>query len=140
MGIPLVLLAIGSLFVGYLSKDMIIGLGTPFWGHSLFILTENVTFLEAEYLPYHIKLIPFIFSHIGIFVAYNTTFFLSSLQPSLSSQTASLSNSSLHVVSSGKPSALDGDLAQLSVEKNLLFFNFHTRKEIIKIYTFFNQK
>jgi hypothetical protein len=44
------------------------------------------------------------------------------------------------VVSSGKPSALDGDLAQLSVEKNLLFFNFHTRKEIIKIYTFFNQK
>jgi NADH-ubiquinone oxidoreductase chain 5 len=30
MSIPLILLAIGSLFVGYITKDMIIGLGTPF--------------------------------------------------------------------------------------------------------------
>jgi NADH-ubiquinone oxidoreductase chain 5 len=30
MGLPLVLLAFGSLFVGYLTKDMIIGLGSPF--------------------------------------------------------------------------------------------------------------
>ena len=30
MGIPLLVLAIGSLFIGYLSKDMIVGLGTTF--------------------------------------------------------------------------------------------------------------
>lgn len=122
MSIPLILLAIGSLFVGYVTKDMIIGLGTPFWGHSIFILTENVTFLEAEYLPYHIKMIPFIFSHLGIFVAYNTTFLLS---PS---------------ANKGKESK--GTLMQsdLSVQKNISFFIFHTKPFIIKIYTFFNQK
>jgi NADH-ubiquinone oxidoreductase chain 5 len=30
ISIPLVVLAIGSLFVGYLSKDMIVGLGSAF--------------------------------------------------------------------------------------------------------------
>lgn len=73
MSLPLILLAFGSLFIGYLTKDMIIGLGSSFWGNSIFILSENVTFLEAEYLPYHIKLIPFIFSHLGLFFAYHTT-------------------------------------------------------------------
>jgi hypothetical protein len=57
---------------------MIIGFGSSFWGHSIFILTDHVTFLEAEYLPYHIKLIPFIFSHFGLFFAYHTTFFFAS--------------------------------------------------------------
>lgn len=28
-------------------------------------------FVDAEYLPYHIKIIPLIFSHLGIFFAYN---------------------------------------------------------------------
>ncbi len=75
---PLILLAFGSLFIGFLCKDMIIGFGSSFWGHSIFILTDHVTFLEAEYLPYHIKLIPFIFSHFGLFFAYHTTFFFAS--------------------------------------------------------------
>ncbi len=52
MAIPLALLALGSIFIGYLSKDMIIGLGSTFWGHSIFVLPgAHVTFLEAEYLP-----------------------------------------------------------------------------------------
>jgi NADH-ubiquinone oxidoreductase chain 5 len=83
ISIPLILLAFGSLYIGYLTKDMIIGLGSAFWGNSIFILSGNVTFLEAEYLPYHIKMIPFLFSHLGIFFAYHTTFFLSSSSRSL---------------------------------------------------------
>jgi NADH-ubiquinone oxidoreductase chain 5 len=35
MAFPLILLALGSIFVGYLGKDMMIGLGTNFWGNSL---------------------------------------------------------------------------------------------------------
>lgn len=141
MSIPLILLAFGSLFVGYLSKDMIIGLGTPFWGHSLFVLTENVTFLEAEYLPYHIKMIPFIFSHIGILVAYNTTFFLSSnkylLLNTYKDTGADTKDTNILVRSLEKSSIA---WTNLSVQKNILFFKFHTHKNVIKIYTFFNQK
>ena len=32
MAFPLVFLAFGSIFIGYLTKDMIIGVGTQFWG------------------------------------------------------------------------------------------------------------
>ena len=30
LGLPLALLAIGSLFIGYITKDMIVGLGSSF--------------------------------------------------------------------------------------------------------------
>ncbi len=112
--IPLIILAFGSLFIGYLTKDMIIGLGSSFWGQSLFILSENISFIEAEYLPYHIKLIPFIFSHIGILFAYHTTFFLSNLSFFANEQ-------------------------QL-FQKNLVLHGFTMNLKIIKFYTFFNQK
>lgn len=69
--LPLMLLAIASVFVGYVGKDMIIGVGSAFWGNSLSMLSRNVMFVDAEYLPYHIKIIPLIFSHLGIFFAYN---------------------------------------------------------------------
>nr|ADT62147.1 NADH dehydrogenase subunit 5 [Isoetes engelmannii] len=67
MAIPLILLAFGSLFVGYLAKDMI-GLGTNFWANSLFILSQA----ESEFAtPTIIKLIPILFSTLGAFAAYN---------------------------------------------------------------------
>jgi len=74
-GLPLALLAIGSLFVGYLTKDMIVGLGSPFWANSISVFSKNMSYLEAEYLPYHVKAIPLVFSHLGIFIAYHTTSF-----------------------------------------------------------------
>ena len=86
MSLPLILLSFGSLFIGYLTKDMIIGFGSSFWGNSIFILSDNLSYLEAEYLPYHIKLIPFIFSHLGLFFAYQTTSFLFNT-PSLKTKT-----------------------------------------------------
>jgi len=62
IAIPLVLLALGSLFIGYLTKDMIIGLGSTFWGQSLFQTSEQSSYLEAEYLPYHIRALPLLFT------------------------------------------------------------------------------
>ena len=70
MAIPLILLAFGSIFVGFLGKDMMIGLGTPFWGNSLFQLRENALILESEYIPQLIKCIPLFFSILGAFIAY----------------------------------------------------------------------
>jgi len=74
MALPLILSATASVFIGYLGKDMIIGIGSAFWGNSLSMLSKHIVFVDAEYLPYHIKIIPLIFSHLGIFFAYNVAF------------------------------------------------------------------
>jgi proton-translocating NADH-quinone oxidoreductase chain L len=70
MGYPLFILVFGSIFVGYLMKDMLIGVGTNFWGNSLFVLPENLVIFDAEFLPVTIKLIPVIFSLSGAFLSY----------------------------------------------------------------------
>lgn len=68
MMIPLIILCFGSIFFGYFFKDMFIGLGTGFWGNSIFVLPSNLLFVDAEFLPVHIKLIPFFFTLFGIFL------------------------------------------------------------------------
>nr|WVH37822.1 NADH dehydrogenase subunit 5 [Camellia sinensis var. sinensis] len=72
MAIPLILLALGSLFVGYLAKDMMIGLGSNFWANSPFVLPKNEILAESEFAaPTITKLIPIPFSTSGASVAYN---------------------------------------------------------------------
>jgi len=70
MGYPLIILVFGSIFIGYLTKDMIIGVGTNFWGNSLFVLPHNMLVFEAEFLPHSIKMIPVIFSVSGMVLAH----------------------------------------------------------------------
>jgi NADH-ubiquinone oxidoreductase chain 5 len=70
MGYPLIVLVFGSIFIGYLTKDMIIGVGTHFWGNALFILPQNMLVFEAEFLPHSIKMIPVIFSVSGMILAH----------------------------------------------------------------------
>ena len=75
MAIPFILLAIGSIFVGYLTKDMMIGLGTSFWGNALMCLPKNELLSESEFAtPILIKLIPLILSTIGAYTAYQAHF------------------------------------------------------------------
>jgi len=69
MAWPLILLAFGSIFVGYMGKDMMIGLGTPFWNNAIFTLPTHTIILESEYIPQSIKFIPIIFSVLGAFFA-----------------------------------------------------------------------
>jgi NADH-ubiquinone oxidoreductase chain 5 len=69
MGFPLGILALGSIFVGYLSKDLFIGLGTNFWNNSIFVHpTHNYT-IDAEFLYPFFKLLPVILSFCGLFSA-----------------------------------------------------------------------
>jgi len=70
MAFPLILLAFGSIFIGFLGKDMMIGLGTDFWGNALFILPDHMLYVESEYIPQSVKMIPFILSGLGALVAY----------------------------------------------------------------------
>ena len=69
MLIPLIVLCFGSIFVGFLAKDLFMGLGVDTWNSSLFQLVSHVSFFESEFLPFQVKLIPFIFSMSGLFLA-----------------------------------------------------------------------
>lgn len=63
---PLGLLAFGSIFIGYLSKDMFIGLGTDFWQNSIFINPFHLKNIDAEFIPIFFKLFPVILSICGL--------------------------------------------------------------------------
>jgi NADH-ubiquinone oxidoreductase chain 5 len=65
MSAPLFILSIGSIFLGYLFKDMFIGMGSTFFGNSIYVLSENVNLIEAEFLHPIIKFTPVIFSIFG---------------------------------------------------------------------------
>ena len=63
ISLPLGVLALPSIFLGYIIKDVFIGLGTPYWNNALFILPAHT--LDAEFLPSLAKLTPVILSVIG---------------------------------------------------------------------------
>jgi NADH-ubiquinone oxidoreductase chain 5 len=65
MGFPLFLLCVGSMFVGFLTKDLFIGLGTPFWNNAIYIAPQNLTMVDAEFIPVFIKWVPVIVSLLG---------------------------------------------------------------------------
>lgn len=65
MALPLLVLSVGSIFVGWLTKDLMIGLGTPFWGTALFTHPDHLVQLEAEFIPHWIKMTPVMFSFVG---------------------------------------------------------------------------
>lgn len=64
MTIPLILLALGSIYSGYVLKDIYIGLGTPYSSYRNVINTNNDLF-TPELLPTHIKLLPVVLSILG---------------------------------------------------------------------------
>ena len=66
---PLIVLGVGSIFIGYLTRDLFVGFGTNFWASSIFILPKYSNFIEAEELPVIIKWLPFMLSLFGILSA-----------------------------------------------------------------------
>jgi len=74
-------LSIPSMFIGYLTKDMIIGLGTDFWGNSIFVLPENMNLIDAEFIEHKFKVLPVILSITGatssfiLYSFFNNTLF-----------------------------------------------------------------
>jgi len=68
MVLPLFVLSIYSIFIGYITKDMMIGIGTDFWGDSIFVLYNN-TNIYSEFLPTYIKLTPFFYSMYFIIIS-----------------------------------------------------------------------
>jgi len=64
MAIPLIILAFGSIYGGYLLKDIYIGMGSPYSAFRNILDTNNDLF-TPELLSTHIKLLPVILSILG---------------------------------------------------------------------------
>ena len=64
MSLPLIVLAIFSIFFGYITKDIFIGLGTGFFAdNSLFIHPSHEIMLDTEFaVPTLFKLLPLVFT------------------------------------------------------------------------------
>ena len=72
---PLLILGIGSIFFGFLFKDLFIGLGNDFWGISIFSLPNNINWIEIEEtLILDLKFIPLILSFLGFLFTFLSNF------------------------------------------------------------------
>nr|YP_010462009.1 NADH dehydrogenase subunit 5 [Hericium erinaceus]UUF93963.1 NADH dehydrogenase subunit 5 [Hericium erinaceus] len=68
--IPLFLLALFSIFFGFIFSDLFVGMGTDFFGNAIFIKPNNISIIEAEFsLPLLIKLLPALLSLAGASLA-----------------------------------------------------------------------
>jgi len=70
INLVLSLLAIPSIFAGFYFKDLFIGLGSDFWGHSIYILPENMNKIDSEFIDQFIKLLPLFFSCLGFIFSF----------------------------------------------------------------------
>jgi proton-translocating NADH-quinone oxidoreductase chain L len=70
MGFPLMVLSIGSIFWGFFSKDMIIGLGSPLFLNNITTSFENLIMIDSEFASALLKNVPFLFTIIGGLLAF----------------------------------------------------------------------
>jgi proton-translocating NADH-quinone oxidoreductase chain L len=70
MGLPLFILSLLSITVGFLTRDFFVGFGTNFWGCAIFILPKNYIMLDVEFIDLFFKLLPLLMSLIGAGLAF----------------------------------------------------------------------
>ena len=70
MAFPLILLALASIYGGFMTMDMMIGAGGNFWGNSLYVNPYNYAAVESAYIPQNTRLLPFFFTLCGISLAF----------------------------------------------------------------------
>lgn len=62
-------LAIPSIFIGYLTKDMMVGVGSHFFGTAIFVNLNNFNVFDAEFISTFYKTLPVNLSLLGFFSA-----------------------------------------------------------------------
>jgi NADH-ubiquinone oxidoreductase chain 5 len=65
MALPLLILSLCSIFLGFFTKDIFIGLGTPFWNNSIVILPCHLNIIDSEFIPVYVKWLPLCASFFG---------------------------------------------------------------------------
>ena len=79
INLVLLILTIPSIFIGFYLKDILIGLGTNFWGNSIYILPKNMNQLDSEFILQKYKLLPLCFSFLGLISGFIFYTFLNNL-------------------------------------------------------------
>ena len=64
------ILAIPSIFIGFYSKDMIVGMGTEFFGTAIYIPLQNTNMFDAEFIDLFYKLLPVMLSLLGATLSF----------------------------------------------------------------------
>jgi NADH-ubiquinone oxidoreductase chain 5 len=62
-------LALPSIFVGYLTKDMMVGVGSHFFGTAIYVNLNNLNVFDAEFISTFYKTLPVNLSLLGFFLA-----------------------------------------------------------------------
>jgi NADH-ubiquinone oxidoreductase chain 5 len=62
-------LAIPSIFIGYLTKDMMVGVGSHFFGTAIYVNLNNFNVFDAEFISTFYKTLPVNLSLLGFFSA-----------------------------------------------------------------------
>ena len=70
LGLPLFILSILSVLIGFLTKEIFIGFGTKFWGSAIFVLPQNYLLVDIEFLSLFAKLFPLLLTLLGFIFAY----------------------------------------------------------------------
>ena len=68
--IVLGVLAIPSIFIGFLSKDLIVGLGSDFFKTAIYSPLNNINAFDAEFVVWFYKSLPVNLSMLGVFSAF----------------------------------------------------------------------
>jgi len=71
MTVPLLFLAVGAIFAGYVGYDSFVGKGmTDFWGASIFMAAGEAVFEAAHHVPFWVAALPTAVGLVGIAGAY----------------------------------------------------------------------
>ncbi len=71
MLVPLLVLAVGALFAGYIGFEAFVGeAAVGFWGQSILVLPAHPALENAHHVPTWVKLLPLIVAFAGITLAY----------------------------------------------------------------------
>lgn len=75
MWFPMFILFFFSIFVGYIFSEAFIGIGSPFFGNSIFVFFNNFSVFDAEFNLFFVKYVPLLISLLGIFIFYLSIYF-----------------------------------------------------------------
>ena len=68
--IPLFILSILSIFVGFLFSDIFVGIGSDYFNNSIYIKYEHFNNMEIEFISPFFKNLPFILTFFGLLLSY----------------------------------------------------------------------
>jgi proton-translocating NADH-quinone oxidoreductase chain L len=68
--LPLFLLTLCSILIGFFTKEFFIGFGGDFWNFSIFILPQNYLLLDIEFINFFFKILPLLLTLLGVWSAY----------------------------------------------------------------------